>query len=137
MMDNCDTVEDISGIFANQYDTLYNSVNYKRPEMNMLSKDIDTLIDTKCQNNANRPNHPHTITVTDVKNAIINLKQSKKEENGLFSNHFKYGTNKLVVIITMLFNCMLTHGTAPDELLLGTMIPLIKNSRGNKQCSDN
>ena len=32
---------------------------------------------------------------------------------------------------------MLTHGTAPDELLLGTMIPLIKNSRGNKQCSEN
>ena len=32
---------------------------------------------------------------------------------------------------------MLIHGIAPDELLLGTMIPLIKNSRGNKQCSDN
>ena len=32
---------------------------------------------------------------------------------------------------------MLIHGTAPDELLLGTMIPLIKNSRGKKQCSEN
>ena len=40
-------------------------------------------------------------------------------------------------MITLLFNCILTHGIAPDELLLGTMIPLIKNSRGNKQCSDN
>ena len=40
-------------------------------------------------------------------------------------------------MITLLFNSMLSHGTAPDELLLGTMIPLIKNSRGNKQCSEN
>ena len=40
-------------------------------------------------------------------------------------------------MITLLFNCMLTHGTAPDELLLGTMIPLIKDSRGNKECSEN
>ena len=32
---------------------------------------------------------------------------------------------------------MLIHGIAPDEFLLGTMIPLIKNPRGNKQSSDN
>ena len=32
---------------------------------------------------------------------------------------------------------MLTHGVAPDELLLGTMIPLIKNRKGSRQNSDN
>ena len=32
---------------------------------------------------------------------------------------------------------MLIHGIAPDDLLLGTMIPLIKNSRESKQNSDN
>ena len=31
----------------------------------------------------------------------------------------------------------MSHGIAPDELLLGTMIPLIKDSRGRKNCSDN
>ena len=40
-------------------------------------------------------------------------------------------------MITLLFNSMLVHGIAPDDLLLGTMIPLIKNSRAIKQCSDN
>ena len=40
-------------------------------------------------------------------------------------------------MITLLLNIILTHGIEPDDLLLGTMIPLIKNSRGNKQCSDN
>ena len=37
----------------------------------------------------------------------------------------------------MFFNAMLRHGTAPDDLLLGTMFPLIKDSRGNAQSSDN
>ena len=32
---------------------------------------------------------------------------------------------------------MLSHGIAPDELLIGTMIPLIKDGRLSKQCSDN
>ena len=70
-------------------------------------------------------------------NAIDPLKQGKKEENGLYSNHFKHGTHRLTIILTLFFNCMLVHGIAPDELLLGTMIPLIKDTRGNKQCSDN
>ena len=72
-----------------------------------------------------------------MKDAISKLKLGKKEENGLFSNHFIYGSDKLIVMITLLFNSMLVHGIAPDDLLLGTMIPLIKNSRATKQCSDN
>ena len=72
-----------------------------------------------------------------MKDAISKLKLGKKEENGLFSNHFIYGSDKLIVMITLLFNSMLVHGIAPDDLLLGTMIPLIKNSRASKQCSDN
>merc|ERR1712121_375112 len=65
------------------------------------------------------------------------LKNDKKEENGLNSNHLKHASDRLVVIITLLFNSMLSHGMAPDELLLGTMIPLIKDGRLSKQCSDN
>ena len=64
------------------------------------------------------------------------LKNYKKEENGLNANHKKHGTDRLFVIIALLFNCMLSHGIDPDEVLLGTMIPLIKDSRGKKNCSD-
>ena len=65
------------------------------------------------------------------------LKNNKKENNGLNTNHLKHGTDRLYIIISMLFTCMLSHGMAPDELLVGTMIPLIKDSRGRKNCSDN
>ena len=136
-MDDCDTTEDISNIFAGKYDMLYNTVSYKNQDMSKLTADINACIETKYPNKANVSDSAHIITPTEVWEAIDKLKHGKKEENGLFSNHFKIATDKLVSMITLLFNCMLTHGTAPDELLLGTMIPLIKDSRGKKDCSDN
>ena len=124
-------VEEISNIFAEKYDMLYNSVSYNINDLNTLTMDIAKRIENS------RVNHSHTISVQEVKDALVNLKLGKKEENGLFSNHFIYGSNRLIVMITLLFNSMLVHGIAPDDLLLGTMIPLIKNSRASKQCSDN
>ena len=137
MMDNKTDKDEISIIFSEKYNTLYNSVGYKSRDMNILQKDIESRIENGCPNNAEQSNHKHTITVKEVKDAVDKLKYGKKEENGLYSNHIKHGSERLFVILTLLFNCMLSHGIAPDELLLGTMIPLIKDSRGKKQCSDN
>ena len=131
IIDDKTEVEEISNIFVGKYDMLYNSVGYSINDLNKLTNDINTGIENRCTN------HPSTINVQKVKDAISKLKLGKKEENGLFSNHFIYGSDKLIVMITLLFNSMLVHGIAPDDLLLGTMIPLIKNSRASKQCSDN
>ena len=37
----------------------------------------------------------------------------------------------------MLFSMMLTHGVAPQSLLLSTLVPIPKNKRGNKCDSNN
>ena len=132
MMDNKTDKDEISIIFSEKYNTLYNSVGYKSRDMNILQKDIESRIENGCPNNAEQSNHKHTITVKEVKDAVDKLKYGKKEENGLYSNHIKHGSERLFVILTLLFNCMLSHGIAPDELLLGTMIPLIKDSKGKK-----
>ena len=105
--------------------------------MHKIHKDIEARITNGCPNSPTQSNHSHSITVKEVKEAAMLLKLGKKEENGLYSNHFKYGSDRLFVVLTLLFNSMLSHGTAPDELLLGTMIPLIKDGRLSKQCSDN
>ena len=131
IIDDKTEVEEISYVFAEKYDMLYNSVSYSQNDLHKLTMYIDASIDDKCGD------HPHTISVQEVKDALSKLKLGKKEENGLFSNHFIYGSDRLIVMITLLFNSMLVHGIAPDDLLLGTMIPLIKNSRAIKQCSDN
>ena len=90
-----------------------------------------------CPNDLVQTNQKQNITVKEIKDAVKMLKLGKKEENGLYSNHFIYGSERLFVLLTLLFNSMLSHGMAPDELLLGTMIPLIKDGRLSKQCSDN
>ena len=131
IIDDKTEVEEISNIFADKYDTLYNSVSYSQNDLDRLKMDIERNIDNKCAN------HPHTISLKVLKDALSKLKLGKKEENGLFSNHLIYGSDRLIVMIALLFNSMLVHGIAPDDLLLGTMIPLIKNSRAVKQCSDN
>ena len=57
--------------------------------------------------------------------------------DGLSSDNFKNGTHFLNVYISLLFSSMLVHGTAPAGLLLFTLVPLIKNKRGNKCDSNN
>ena len=111
IIDDKTEVEEISNIFAEKYDTLYNSVSYSLNDLDRLKKDINGHIENKCAN------HSHTISVKAIKDALSMLKLGKKEENGLFSNHFIYGSDRLIVMITLLFNSMLVHGIAPDDLL--------------------
>ena len=119
-MDEVTGTDEISSLFADKYDTLYNSVSYNMNEMNRLENEIKSHINIGCSD------HIYNIYLQEVKDGISKLKLEKKEENGLFSNHFIHGSNRLLVVITLLFNSMLIHGIAPDDLLLGTMIPLIK-----------
>ena len=67
--------------------------------------------------------------------AIKEMKSGKREESGLFSDHFKYAPHRLYVMLTCLFNSMLVHGIAPSEMLIGTMTPIIKDGRESHKSS--
>ena len=56
--------------------------------------------------------------------------EDTSNQNPSIKNHFKYGTQILYKLITILFNCILTHGLAPDDLLICTMVPLINKIAG-------
>ena len=47
----------------------------------------------------------------------------------LNSDHIIHGTNKLYVILALLFASFLLHGYSPDSMILGTMIPIPKDKR--------
>ena len=51
-MDTYDTVEDISKLFADKYDMLYNQVSYNKQDMSKLPADINAFINNECVNNA-------------------------------------------------------------------------------------
>ena len=49
-MDGVTGTDEISSIFADKYDLLYNSVGYSMDEMNRLASDIESRIDISCSN---------------------------------------------------------------------------------------
>ena len=110
-----------------------------------MKTEINDLIKDHCSDNFhaqnvvndNSQNHFHLLLRKDLVDAIDKLKDGKKEDSGLYSNHLKFASNKFNTLLTMFFNAMLRHGVAPDDLLLGTMFPLIKDSRGKVHSSDN
>ena len=136
--------ENIANIFYEKSKNLYNTVGFLPESIRELKQKIDTKLEEKCmitQNELNlgSPNekHLHNLSVNDLKNAIDDLKKDKKDETGLSTNHLKNGTHKLYIVLAMLFNAMLRHGVAPDTLLQGTMLPLVKDKRGKLQDSAN
>ena len=143
---NCmDTVvgdKNITKLFVYTYDELYNSFSYDKDEFLILQKENDCSIEMYCIDNVNHKSnhhiHTHDITVEHVTNAITHLKSEKNDNfEGLSSDNFKNGTKLLKVYIFLLFSTMLSHGRAPAGLLLSTLVPLIKNIRGNECDSNN
>ena len=154
IIDNKKGDNNIIPIFFDKYKSLYNVVNYSNDDMDVLKSEIDTMIETHCSeslhardviNNNHAQNvindahmeHFHVLHINELINSINKLKDDKKEDSGLFTNHIKYAINKFYTLLNMFFNAVLRHGVAPDDLLLGTMFPLIKSNRGSTQNSDN
>ena len=92
---------------------------------------------TSCIENDNIV-HTYCVTYDQVQCAINKIKPEKSDcIDGMISDHLKNRTKKLNIYISLLFNCMLVHGTAPGGLLLSKLVPIPKNKRGNKSGSSN
>ena len=46
------------------------------------------------------------------------------------------GLNKLLILLSKMFNAMLTHGFNPDDVLLSIIISILKDNRGLVNSSD-
>ena len=137
IMDDVTGPDNINSLFADKYKNLYNSVGFDVEDLELLYSNINDKIKEKHTNFIFDDNYEFVITVGNIKDAIYELKSDKKEENGLNMNHFKLGSHRLIVVLSLLFNCMLIHGITPDQLMLGIMSPLIKDARKSQQESDN
>ena len=122
--------ENISDVFVDKYKSLYNSVSYDNHDMNNLLLKLNDIIE--CTYEGNMSNH---ITFDDVVNSLPQIKCGKNDGLGLiFSDHFIYGTNRLYIMLSLLFNAMIVHGFSPDGLNMSSIQPLIKNRR--KSCNE-
>ncbi len=124
----------ISNIFHQKYEQLYNSVSYNRDEMLTLKRDINEQIINHHNDNCNS----HTINVQDVIDCASQLKCGKHDGNkGHYSDHIVRGTPRLHIYISLLFHSMVHHGFSPSDFLLSTLVPIPKNKRKSVNNSDN
>ena len=136
--------ENIVNIFYEKSKSLYNTVGFTPQSIQELKQKINRKIVGNCIVTNNEINlesstekHLHNISVNELKKAIEDLKKDKKDETGICTNHIINGTHKLNIVLAMLFNAMLIHGIAPESLLKGTMLPIVKDKRGKLQDSGN
>jgi hypothetical protein len=75
---------------------------------------------------------------SEVKYAVSRLKAHKNDGcSNLTSDHFINAGNGCLEHIALLFSAMAFHGTAPDNLLCSTIIPIPKGTKGNVTDSNN
>ncbi len=113
----------IANLFSEKYDALYNSVPYDQDEML-------TIESTICSRLQNYTDNDYVLSIADVKAAVHHLKAGKCDGfEGLHSDHFINGTERLFVFISIIFTMFLSHGYTPESMILGTMIPIPKDKR--------
>ena len=122
IMDNVTGAKNIINLFTNKFRNLYNSVGFNIEDLEILCTNINNKIKEKHNNFKVDFNYEFLISVQDVKDAIFKLKPDKKEENGVNMNHFKLGSHRLIVVLSLLFNCMLVHGREFLQLLNGICV---------------
>ena len=79
-----------------------------------------------------------TITSEIVKTCISKLNSSKDDGNiGFKSDHIINGTHRLNVLLSLLFNTMISHGYPPTVLLKSTIVSIPKDNKASLSNSDN
>ena len=127
----------IAEVFAGKAEELFNSVSYSQASMDALLRGLNDDIELKCTQSG-RCYHPHTISVANVEQALIRLKQGKKDGTCEFGSDFLLnGTPFLHTHLSLLFNTILQHGIFPQEFCMSTVLPLPKNKKKALTVSDN
>ena len=77
-------------------------------------------------------------TPVEICKTIKALKSGKAcGRDGLQSEHFRYCSDKIHVLLSLLFNAMITHGYVCDGIMDTVLIPIVKDKKGDLSSKDN
>jgi len=119
--------QEICDMWKVHYEELLNSARdtSKQGEVESRLNDIDA--DERCR-----------VSPGDVHKAITQLKAGKSAGmDGLMSEHLTKASPQIAVLLSLVFNCMLSHGHLPDELMNTCIISIVKDKKGNLSDKDN
>ena len=118
MVDGFTDEASIAQLFALKYRSLYSSVPYDASEMQGILAELDSKI---CDGGLSR--FDHVFNSADVKDANDKLNLHKNDGScALSTDHLLRAGPDLSVYIAFLFSCMVTHGTAPNDFSVSTII---------------
>jgi hypothetical protein len=133
-VDGCNNPTDIADIFHKKFESLYTSVPYDVNDMKNIKQEVTSRIDQDLIDLQKTGKFP--INSLDIAELTFMLKRNKDDGHlGLSTDCIIYGSHKLYVYLSMLYNCVLLHGFIPSELRVGTMSPIPK-CRSGANCSD-
>ena len=117
---------EISKLFFEKYRLLYNSVLTSVDELSSLRDAINRNINIF---------EKGTITSEIVKTCISKLNSGKDDGDiGFKSDHIINGTH---VLLSLVFNTMISHGYTPTVLLKSTIVSIPKDNKASLSISDN
>ena len=100
---------EITQLFYNKYRLLYSSVPTDDNEL----RDIHDVINSRLSTSTHT-----TVTPDIIKQCIHKLKPGKDDGDlGFKSDHIINGSHRLHVLLSLLYNLMLSHGYTPTDLL--------------------
>ncbi len=78
------------------------------------------------------------ICVSEIMEAIKYLPHNKSpRHDSLMSEHFQYGSDRLPMILAVLFKLMLKHRYLTDSYMLVMLVPIFKSKPGDIPSIDN
>lgn len=135
LMDGATGEGDILEVFEAKYNTLYCSVPFAQRDMDELLR--ETANDVAAHEDG-CAQCEHSITRVDVSSAVKRLKPNRSDGMGqCLSNNFLQGSELFFQCLARLFNSLVLHGVAPDELLMSTLVPIPKDKRKSLSSSSN
>ena len=126
------TIDDVSGqreicdLWKSHYEGILNSSKDKSLKQNVI-RELQSC--TSLDN---------PFTPVEICKTIKALKSGKAcGRDGLQSEHFRYCSDKIHVLLSLLFNAMITHGYVCDGIMDTVLIPIVKDKKGDLSSKDN
>ena len=136
IVDGCMNEDSICELFAIKYEVLYNSVSFKENDISKVKSVIDSSIAKNCQ--SGKCYSSHTINVSDICDAIKCLKKGKDDGfDSSMSDYIINGTKTANIYLSLVMNALYIHGFVPEEICIGTIVPIPKNKRKSMSDSNN
>ena len=114
--------QNIADLWKKHYECLFNSVKSNAQEVNYTLVYSDEML----------------ISDDEIRKCIVKLDKNKScGADGVYAEHLKYSSQRLLRMLSSCLTGFLLHGSLPDSMLAVVLVPVIKNKTGKISSKDN